>query len=199
MSDFGGREKRPKNPTPGKRFSHPLARFTSFSSLAHILNLQWYAHRILAAPSDAARTHKNLTLFSQAKRTKKVGIVGKYGTRYGASLRKQVKKIEITQHATYTCQFCGKVRPSGCMPPLITCCTYSLLLGCRPPSGRWYLALRSLPQDRCWWCLDFDVRSVLRDARFVAPDVAPPFRTTAAATVRSTVRRLRELATPTVE
>lgn len=46
---------------------------------------------------------------SQAKRTKKVGIVGKYGTRYGASLRKMVKKIEISQHAKYTCSFCGKV------------------------------------------------------------------------------------------
>ena len=45
----------------------------------------------------------------QAKRTKKVGIVGKYGTRYGASLRKMVKKIEISQHAKYTCSFCGKV------------------------------------------------------------------------------------------
>lgn len=32
-----------------------------------------------------------------AKRTKKVGITGKYGTRYGASLRKMVKKMEITQ------------------------------------------------------------------------------------------------------
>merc|ERR1719464_1330658 len=31
-----------------------------------------------------------------AKRTKKVGVVGKYGTRYGASLRKSVKKMEIT-------------------------------------------------------------------------------------------------------
>lgn len=47
-------------------------------------------------------------LYNQAKRTKKVGIVGKYGTRYGSSLRKQVKKMEITQHATYTCTFCGK-------------------------------------------------------------------------------------------
>jgi len=28
-----------------------------------------------------------------AKRTKKAGIVGKYGTRYGASLRKVVKKF----------------------------------------------------------------------------------------------------------
>ncbi|KAK7514596.1 ribosomal protein L37ae [Phyllosticta citriasiana] len=51
------------------------------------------------------------------KRTKKVGITGKYGTRYGASLRKQVKKpwmlmtsqMEVTQHARYTCTFCGKV------------------------------------------------------------------------------------------
>jgi len=42
------------------------------------------------------------------RRTKKVGVVGKYGTRYGASLRKQIKKIEITQHAKYTCSFCGK-------------------------------------------------------------------------------------------
>lgn len=44
----------------------------------------------------------------QSKRTKKVGIVGKYGTRYGSSLRKQVKKMEISQHSKYTCQFCGK-------------------------------------------------------------------------------------------
>ncbi|CAF0771000.1 unnamed protein product [Rotaria sp. Silwood1] len=43
-----------------------------------------------------------------AKRTKKVGIVGKYGTRYGASLRKMVKKMEVTQHSKYTCSFCGK-------------------------------------------------------------------------------------------
>ncbi|KAM0804523.1 ribosomal protein L37ae [Usnea florida] len=42
------------------------------------------------------------------KRTKKVGVTGKYGTRYGASLRKQVKKMEISQHARYMCTFCGK-------------------------------------------------------------------------------------------
>ncbi|VDO84800.1 unnamed protein product [Schistosoma mattheei] len=40
--------------------------------------------------------------------TKKVGIVGKYGVRYGASLRKTIKKIEISQHAKYNCNFCGK-------------------------------------------------------------------------------------------
>ena len=43
-----------------------------------------------------------------AKRTKKVGITGKYGTRYGASLRKTVKKMEISQHSKYLCSFCGK-------------------------------------------------------------------------------------------
>jgi large subunit ribosomal protein L37Ae len=42
------------------------------------------------------------------KRTKKVGITGKYGTRYGSTLRKLVKKIEISQHSTYHCAFCGK-------------------------------------------------------------------------------------------
>ncbi|XP_057621836.1 60S ribosomal protein L37a-like [Chionomys nivalis] len=45
-----------------------------------------------------------------AKRIKKVRIVGKYGTRYGASLRKMVKKFEISQHAKYTCSFCGKTK-----------------------------------------------------------------------------------------
>merc|ERR1712001_504111 len=33
---------------------------------------------------------------------------GKYGTRYGASLRKMVKKMEVTQHMRHTCTFCGK-------------------------------------------------------------------------------------------
>ena len=43
-----------------------------------------------------------------AKRTKKVGICGKYGTRYGASIRKVVKKFEITQRAKYVSPFTGK-------------------------------------------------------------------------------------------
>jgi len=42
------------------------------------------------------------------ERTKKAGITGKYGLRYGASLRKQVKKIEISQHSKFLCVFCGK-------------------------------------------------------------------------------------------
>lgn len=42
------------------------------------------------------------------KHTKKVGPVGKYGTRYGSSIRKHLKKIEISQHKNYDCNFCGK-------------------------------------------------------------------------------------------
>ncbi len=42
------------------------------------------------------------------KKTKKVGITGKYGTRYGSALRKIIKKFEISQHSRYLCNFCGK-------------------------------------------------------------------------------------------
>ncbi|KAL3249484.1 hypothetical protein ABHI18_011586, partial [Aspergillus niger] len=55
-------------------------------------------------PSSTQQPHRD----KMTKRTKKVGITGKYGTRYGASLRKQVKKMEVSQHARYICTFCGK-------------------------------------------------------------------------------------------
>ncbi|KAG5210757.1 hypothetical protein JEQ12_015951 [Ovis aries] len=44
------------------------------------------------------------------KRAEEVRIVGKYGTRPRASLRKMAKKIEISQRADYTCSFCGKTK-----------------------------------------------------------------------------------------
>uniref|UniRef100_A0A7N5KNY0 60S ribosomal protein L37a n=1 Tax=Ailuropoda melanoleuca TaxID=9646 RepID=A0A7N5KNY0_AILME len=44
-----------------------------------------------------------------ATHIKKVGIVGKYGTRSGAFLRKMGKKIEISQYTKYTCSFCEKL------------------------------------------------------------------------------------------
>ncbi|XP_024366068.1 uncharacterized protein [Physcomitrium patens] len=62
------------------------------------------------------------------KRTKKAGIVGKYGTRYGASLRKQIKKMEVSQHSKYFCEFCGK---ESC--------------GNLEPQRLW--------QGEGWWCL----------------------------------------------
>lgn len=88
-----------------------------------------------------------------AKRTKKVGIVGKYGVRYGSSLRKQIKKMEITQHATYTCSFCGKDSVRRKAVGIWTCRSCNKTMA----GGAWTVA------------------------------------TTAAATVRSSIRRLREL------
>jgi len=87
-----------------------------------------------------------------AKRTKKVGIVGKYGTRYGASLRKTVKKMEVTQHSKYTCVFCGK----------------------------------DSMKRKCvgiWGC---------KSCKKTVAGGAYVYATTTAATVRSTIRRLRE-------
>lgn len=41
--------------------------------------------------------------------TKKLGITGKYGARYGATLRKRMKPIEESQRRKYVCESCGKL------------------------------------------------------------------------------------------
>ncbi|KAJ3333756.1 signal transducing kinase of the PAK [Blyttiomyces sp. JEL0837] len=89
----------------------------------------------------------------KAKRTKKVGVSGRYGTRYGASLRKQVRKFVVTQHAKYTCTFCGKDAVK------------------RQSVGIW----------ECKGC-----KKVMAGGAWTVG-------TTNAATVRGTIRRLREL------
>ena len=82
------------------------------------------AVRSLPAPFDAGLAMVN-------KRTKKAGITGKYGLRYGASLRKQVKKIEISQHSKYLCVFCGKDSVKRCSTGIWHCssCKKSLAGG----------------------------------------------------------------------
>ncbi|CAH8826752.1 unnamed protein product [Trichobilharzia szidati] len=87
-----------------------------------------------------------------AKRTKKVGIVGKYGVRYGASLRKTIKKLEVSQHSKYNCHFCGKDSLK------------------RKAVGIW----------ECKAC-----KKVLAGGAYVCS-------TTAAATIRAAIRRLRD-------
>ncbi|PWN23574.1 hypothetical protein BCV69DRAFT_279504 [Microstroma glucosiphilum] len=83
----------------------------------------------------------------------KVGITGKYGTRYGSSLRRSVKKIEISQHSKYTCTFCGKDSVKRTNVGIWECKSCKKVIA----GGAWALS------------------------------------TTAAATVRSTIRRLREV------
>merc|ERR1712154_589348 len=92
---------------------------------------------------------------NMSKRTKKVGITGKYGTRYGASLRKTVKKMEISQHSKYYCSFCGKDKMK------------------RKAVG-------------IWFCDD-------KNCRITVAGGAWNYSTTAAASVRSAVRRLKEM------
>ena len=105
-------------------------------------------HYVILSPSY-------LLIFSnRAKRTKKVGITGKYGVRYGSSLRRQVKKLEVQQHARYDCSFCGKKTVR------------------RGAAGIWTCA-------SCKKCVAGGAYTV---------------STAAAATVRSTIRRLREMA-----
>ena len=67
--------------------------------------------RTRASPNRAPRAPphpRRPPQFKMGKRTKKVGICGKYGIRYGASIRKNIKKMEVSQHSKYNCVFCGK-------------------------------------------------------------------------------------------
>ncbi len=82
-------------------------------------------------------------------------MVGKYGTRYGASLRKTVKKMEITQHAKFHCSFCGKEAMK------------------RKAVGIWYCNVKN--------------------CRITVAGGAWTYSTTAAVSVRSAIRRLREI------
>jgi large subunit ribosomal protein L37Ae len=45
---------------------------------------------------------------NMAKRTQKMGIMGKCGARYGANPRKRARKLIVSQHARHFCAFCGK-------------------------------------------------------------------------------------------
>ncbi len=41
-------------------------------------------------------------------KTKKVGITGKFGARYGLKIRRRIKKIEEKQKAKNECPYCHK-------------------------------------------------------------------------------------------
>ncbi len=93
----------------------PVFRPCGFSTMVRALCDECFAHigMLHARHVKSVKAHLWVCVL-QSKRTKKVGIVGKFGTRYGASLRKQIKKIEVSQHSKYFCPFCGKVRNAFC-------------------------------------------------------------------------------------
>jgi len=41
------------------------------------------------------------------RRTKIVGIAGRYGSRYGSTLRKKWKKVMEKRYAMFECPYCG--------------------------------------------------------------------------------------------
>ncbi|KAG5436974.1 hypothetical protein PCANB_001248 [Pneumocystis canis] len=120
--------------------THPF--MTSRSSMGYVLS----TIKVLPYLKDLKPLGKKCVFY--------VGVTGKYGTRYGSSLRKEIKKIEVQQHAKYVCAFCGKMSVK------------------RQSVGIW----------KCLRCLK------------VISGGAWTVSTTTAASVRSTIRRLRELA-----
>ncbi|KAI5120377.1 hypothetical protein M0805_006899 [Coniferiporia weirii] len=105
----------------------------------------------LAKSASPENTARQVDLILEAHR--RMLTLTREFQRYGASLRKQVKKMEITQHARYTCTFCGKDSVK------------------RTAVG-------------IWEC---------RSCKKVIAGGAWTVSTTAAATVRSTIRRLRDI------
>ncbi len=103
--------------------------------------------------------------------------------RYGASLRKQVKKMEITQHAKYVCTFCGKTTVKRHSVGIWTCkaCKKTVAGGAYTVSYVYLLACN-------FWNRKSEVVEIDWNANIDG------YRTPAAAAMRSTLRRLREIA-----
>ena len=127
-----------------------------------------------------------------AKRTKKVGITGKYGTRYGASLRKTVKKMEISQHSKYYCSFCGKDKMKRKVSNKVKNLeiyfnvSNKIYESCLLLVLSSYICISSFQAVGIWFCDD-------KNCRITVAGGAWNYSTTAAASVRSAVRRLKEM------
>ncbi|KAF7109653.1 hypothetical protein CFC21_109870 [Triticum aestivum] len=116
------------------------------------------------------------------KRTKKAGIVGKYGTRYGASLRKQIKKMEVSQHSKYFCEFCGKFAVKRKAVGIWGCKDCGKVKAGGAYTMKYVLII----------CFSFFPNYPLVCPYYVADLAICVCSTASAVTVRSTIRRLRE-------
>lgn len=97
---------------------------------------------------------------------------------YGASLRKQVKKIEISQHARYTCTFCGKVSVKRVAVGIWDCRSCGKTVAGGAYTVSYVLGMGKTKPER-------EIGGKLTRLHH---------RTPAAAATRSTIRRLREIA-----
>lgn len=86
---------------------------------------------------SSCATHAHLGLHNCLWAGWQVHITGKYGVRYGASLRKQIKKIEISQHAKYTCGCKLFLRNSSRSTPLASLASFALACPYLRPGCRW--------------------------------------------------------------
>ncbi len=73
---------------------------------------------------------------SRSSKTKSPGIIGKYGVRYGSTLRKRIKSIEESQHSKYPCKSCGKITVKRVCVGIWNCkaCNYKFAGGAYAPS-----------------------------------------------------------------
>ncbi|KAL7280876.1 hypothetical protein ACG7TL_005820 [Trametes sanguinea] len=78
-------------------------------------DLSTHTFRIPGSKHVAVLNAPDTKYLKMTKRTRKVGVTGKYGTRYGASLRKQVKKDSVKRQAVgiWKCNSCKKVIAGG--------------------------------------------------------------------------------------
>ena len=130
---------------------------------------------------------------SSPQRTKKAGITGKYGVRYGASLRKQVKKMEVSQHSKYTCVFCGKDSVKRTVVGVWHCGSCHKTVA----GGAYILATAQAaqvhappPPPASSPCPSRALQACDSHGKLGRCSRAPPLASTAQ--VRSTIRRLRE-------
>ncbi|XP_047584435.1 60S ribosomal protein L37a-like [Lutra lutra] len=85
-------------------------------------------------------TENDKCWLSIVKCTKKVRIIGKYGTHYGPSLRKMVRS-EIGQCAKYICSLCGKTKRKRQAVRIWYCGSYMK----RAASGTWTYHYNTTP------------------------------------------------------